>query len=335
MLHALPFETIKRTLLIKKEASTNPAWGGDPNQRSPDTMIEYGVVNIDKPRGPTSHQVSFFVQQILKLEKSGHSGTLDPHVTGVLPVALGRGTKVVEALLPAGKEYICIMHVHKPTDEKTLKGVFQEFTGSIKQLPPIRSSVKRQERFRTVYYLDLLEIDENQQEVLFRVGCQAGTYIRKLCHDIGQKLGCGAHMTELRRTKAGPFREDTLVTLQDLADAYWLYKEKGDASLLKKAIQSLETAVRHLPKIWVLDTCVGTLCHGIDVKVPGISKVESDIAVEDLVAVMTLKNELIALGNAKMTSKDMVENDKGLAVKIFKVFMEPGLYPKSTTTSQT
>ncbi len=334
-MHHLPFETIKRTVLVRKEAVSDPKYGEDPEHRAPDKLIEYGVVNIDKPRGPTSHQVSFYVQQILKLEKSGHSGTLDPHVTGVLPVALGRGTKVVEALLPAGKEYICIMHLHKPTDENTLKKVFQEFMGSIKQLPPIRSSVKRQERFRTIYYLDILERDENQQEVLFIVGCQAGTYIRKLCHDIGQKLGCGAHMTELRRTKAGPFREDTLVTLQELADAHWMYKEKGDPSLLKKAILPLETAVAHLPKVWVLDTCIGTLCHGTDVKVPGISKIESDISPEDLVAVMTLKNELIALGNAKMASSDIVKNDKGLAVKIFKVFMEPGVYPKQATLSKT
>src|SRR3989338_1418574 len=217
------------------------------------------------------------------------------------------------------------MHVHKPTDEKTLKGVFQEFTGSIKQLPPIRSSVKRQERFRTVYYLDILEIDENQQEVLFKVGCQAGTYIRKLCHDIGQKLGVGAHMAELRRTKAGCFDESTLATLQDLADAYWYYKSEGKEKFIRKVIQPMENAVEHLAKVWVLDTTVESLCHGVDLKVPGISKVESGISVHDKVAMMTLKNELVALGTAKLKSAEML-GDKGLAVMTEKVFMEPGTY---------
>ncbi|MBI4150393.1 RNA-guided pseudouridylation complex pseudouridine synthase subunit Cbf5 [Candidatus Woesearchaeota archaeon] len=323
----LPFERIKREVFVRREAETSPKYGLKPEDRTTEDLIQYGVVNIDKPRGPSSHQISAYVQQILGLTKSGHSGTLDPHVTGVLPIAIGKATKVVQALLTAGKEYVCIMHLHKEVDEAKLRAVCNEFVGRIKQLPPIKSAVKREERFRKIYYLVIIEIDE--KDVFFRVGCQAGTYIRKLCHDIGVKLGTGAHMAELRRTKAGPFNESTnLITLQDLQDAFWYYQNEKDDSYIRKRVLQIEKAVEHLPKVWVIDTAVNTICHGANLKIPGISKVESDIQVDELVAVMTLKNELIALGQAKMISKDMVKLEKGIAVRVDRVLMERNTYPK-------
>lgn len=322
----LPFEKIKRNILVRKEAETSAKFGCDPNKRTAEELIKYGVVNINKPRGPTSHQVSAFVQQILKIPKAGHSGTLDPNVTGVLPIALYRATKTAQALLKAGKEYVGIMHIHSSVPEEKIKTAVDTFIGKITQLPPVRSAVKRVERVRNIYYFKILEIED--KDVLFVVGCQAGTYIRKLCHDIGARLGCGAQMTELRRTKAGPFKEDTLVTLQDLQDAFWYYKNKNDDTELKKIILPMERAVEHLPKIWILDTAVNTLCHGANLKTPGISKVESEIQKEEIVAVFTLKNELVALGIAQMTSSEMLKAEKGLAVRTDKVFMEPGVYPR-------
>lgn len=322
-MHRLPFEKIETEILIRQDAKTNPKLGVDPDKREVKELINYGVVNIDKPKGPTSHQVSDFVQRILGINKAGHSGTLDPGVTGVLAVALERATRIVEYLLRAGKEYVAVMHLHKEVSEEKIRSVFKKFTGKIKQKPPVKSAVKRVVREREIYYMDILEIDK--KEVLFKVGCEAGTYIRKLCHDIGKKLGTGAHMAELRRTKAGCFDESTLVTLQDLTDAYWYYKNKGNEKPIRKAIQPIENAVSHLAKVWILDTTVESLCHGIDLKVPGISKVDSKIKPDDKVAIMTLKNELVALGTAKITSSEMVK-DKGLAVRTEKVFMESGGY---------
>jgi len=321
-MNKLPFEKIEREILVRQEAKTDPKLGVDPDKRPVAELINYGVVNIDKPKGPTSHQVSDFVQKILGINKAGHSGTLDPAVTGVLAVALGRATRVVEYLLHAGKEYVAVMHLHKEVSEEKIKSVFKKFTGKIKQKPPLKSAVKRVVREREIYYIDILEIDK--KEVLFKVGCEAGTYIRKLCHDIGKKLGVGAHMAELRRTKAGCFDESTLVTLQDLADAYWYYK-KGNEKFIRKVIQPMENAVSHLPFVWVLDSTVESLCHGIDLKVPGIAKVESSIKPDDKIAIMTLKDELIALGTAKINSVEMV-GSKGLAVRTEKVFMESGGY---------
>lgn len=325
MIIMLPFEKIKREVFVKRKASPGN-FGVIPKDRSVEELIDYGIVNIDKPRGPTSHQVSSYVQNILNIKKSGHSGTLDPKVTGVLPIATGRATRIVQTLLVAGKEYMCLMHLHDVYDDVEIRKTILSFVGKIKQLPPIKSSVKRQWRYRKIYYIDILEIDG--KDVLFRVGCQAGTYIRKLCHDIGQKLGSGAHMQELRRTKAGPFGEDFLITLQDLTDAFYYWKTNGDDKLIRKMIHPIEFAVSHLPKVWVLDSTVDSLCHGAMLGVPGISKVESDIQVGEMVAVLTLKNELIGLGAVLLISKQIVKKRTGLAVRMNKVFMRSGTYPK-------
>jgi len=321
----LPFEKKKSSISIRKLAKTSSKFGKKPEDRTVEEHIKYGVVNIDKPAGPTSHQVSAYVQKILKIKKSGHSGTLDPNVTGVLPVALSKSTKIVQTLLKAGKEYVCLMHLHKPVKEYDLYKAFEKFTGKITQLPPIKSNVKRQFRERTVYYIEVLDIKD--QDVLFKVGCQAGTYIRKLVHDIGQELKTGAHMAELRRTKAGPFNESTLFTLQDLSDAYYYYKKHHNETFIRTVIQPIENAVSHLPKIYVLDTTVDSLCHGASLAVPGISKVESKIEPDQLVAIFTLKDELICFGKALMNSKKMM-GDKGMAVKTDKVIMDIGVYPR-------
>ena len=200
----LPFEKEKRELLIKKDVKSGP-FGNDPYKRPIEVLLDSSVTTIDKPKGPTSHQVSAYIASILKATKSGHSGTLDPKVTGVLSTAIGSGTRIVQALQTAGKEYICLLHLHKEFPKKEIQEAVMAFVGKIKQLPPIKSAVKRQWRFRKIYYIDIIEIEG--KDVLFKVGCQAGTYIRKLCHDIGGKLNCGGHMAELRRTKAGPYNE--------------------------------------------------------------------------------------------------------------------------------
>ena len=320
----LPFEKIERKILLRKESETDHKYGCSPQERKTEEIINYGIVNIDKPKGPTSHQVSDYVQKILHINKSGHSGTLDPAVTGVLPVALGRGTRIVQGLLTAGKEYVAIMHLHKEVEENKLRETIQKhFIGKIMQMPPIKSSVKRQLRPRTIYYLDILEIDGN--DVMFKVGSEAGTYIRKLIHDLGQKLKAGAHMAELRRTKAGPFEESTLFTMQELIDAYYYWKEEQNDKFIKKAIQPVEAGAKHLPKVWVFDTTVESLCHGTDLKVPGIGKLNSKISKNDAVAIMTLKDELVAIGKSQMNSEEMM-GEKGLAITTDKVFMQPGTY---------
>ena len=319
----LPFEKNKREILVRKDSETSDKFGVYPGKRTVEQLLRYGIVNIDKPSGPTSHQVSDYVQKILMIKKSGHSGTLDPKVTGVLPIALGSATKVVHGLLTAGKEYIALMHLHQEIPMEQLQKAFSAFTGKIMQLPPVKSAVKRVLREREVYYLELLEMEG--KDVLFRVGCEAGTYIRKLIFDMGKELGCGAHMAELRRTKAGPFDESTLFTLQDLRDAYHYATKEGNETLFRKVVLPMESAVAHLPKVWIFDATVESLCHGTDLKVPGISRVDDQIEEGNRVAILTLKGELVCMGTARMPTKNMLK-DRGAAVTVDRVLMEPGTY---------
>jgi len=324
-MNKLPYETITRNVLVKKEAATDEKYGCIPEHRSTEEIIQYGIINVNKPRGPTSHEVSAFVQRILHINKSGHSGTLDPKVTGCLPIALGRATKIVQALLLTGKEYVTVMHLHTKVDSHAIHTACHEFVGKIRQLPPLKSSVKRVMRTREIYYIEILEIYD--QDVLFRVGCEAGTYIRKLCHDIGLKLGIGAHMAELIRTRVGPFSTDTYFSLQDITDAFYYWNTKKQDEKLRKIIQPVEHAIVHLPKIWVFDSAINSLCHGHSLAVPGISKYESEIKKNDIVAVLSLKHELICLGSAQMSSEEM-SSPKGIAVKTDRVFMLPETYPR-------
>jgi len=222
-----------------------------------------------------------------------------------LPVALGRGTRIIRALLQAGKEYVCVMRLHGDVSEDRLREAIEEFIGEIYQRPPLRSSVKRAVRVKHIYYIQLLEIDG--RNVLMRVGCEAGTYMRKLCHDIGEVLGVGAHMRELRRTRVGPFKED-----ESLATLHILPMERG---------------VEHLPKVVIRDSAVDAICNGAVLAVPGILRLETKIKRGDLVAIMTQKGELIALGKALLSSEEMYRRDRGLAVKPIRVIMKRGTYP--------
>ena len=211
---------------LKKSDDRPQGHGKDPYKRTIEELLDTGVINLDKPPGPTSHEVVSWVKGILHIKRAGHSGTLDPHVTGCLPTMLGDATRLVRVLLLSGKEYVCVMRLHADVPEKDVRQVLEEFTGTIYQRPPLVSAVKRVVRKRTIYYTKFLELVG--RDVLFIVGCEAGTYIRKLCHDIGEALGCGAHMYELRRTRSGPFTEDdSMITLHTLKDAYEIWKETG------------------------------------------------------------------------------------------------------------
>jgi H/ACA ribonucleoprotein complex subunit 4 len=322
----LPSER-KREILVKSEDTTDDKYGKKPQDRPIEEYIRKGAIDLDKPEGPTSHEITSWVKKILNLNKAGHSGTLDPNVTGLLPIMLEDSTKAVDGLLTAGKEYVCLMKLHKAMPENIIKAVIKDFTGDIFQKPSIKSAVRRETRVRTIYYNELLEIDDNN--VLFRVGCEAGTYIRKLCHDMGIAMGTGAHMQELRRTKSGPFREDEkMITLQDLQDAYVEWKENGNEAPLRKVISPMEFGLSHLPKIVIRDNAVDAICHGAGLAAPGVLSLESDIEIGDVVAVFTLKGEGVALGYAQMKSSDIMRAASGIVVSTDRVFMEEGTYPK-------
>jgi H/ACA ribonucleoprotein complex subunit 4 len=310
--------------LIRAEEETDPNYGKKPDERSVEELIKSSVIIVDKHAGPTSHQVTAWVKEIFSAKKAGHAGTLDPAVTGVLPVALENATKAMPVLMGLEKEYVGVMHLHKQIDENLLRQTCLDFVGKIVQVPPVKSAVARRPREREIKFFDILEIEG--KDVLFKVGCEAGTYVRKLVHDFGKKLGIGAHMTELRRTRAGNFTEDQAHSLVEIKDAYEFWKE-GEEKFLRKILIPVEHAILHVKKVFVKDSAIDSICHGSPVFVSGISRIQEGIVKGENVAIYSLKEELVALGIAKMTSEEMYEKKKGLAIRTDRVFMEVGTYP--------
>ena len=222
------------------------------------------------------------------------------------------------------------MMLHGEVSNEDLNRVLEEFTGEIYQKPPLRASVKRETRKRTIYYVDFLEKDGNR--VLYKVGCQAGTYIRKLCSDIGEVLGPGAHMQELRRTRSGPFTDSTgLHTLHEVVDAYARLRE-GDENMIRDLVRPVEDALEYIPKICIRDSAVDSVCHGATLAVPGVVSVEDPFPKDSTTAIMTLKGEAIALARTLISSESIIQQEKGIAAKVTRVLMPRGTYPKMWRT---
>ena len=162
-----------------------------------------GIINIDKPSGITSMDVVRKIRSASGVKKVGHGGTLDPNVTGVLPVSIGKASKVIKVMQESPKEYVCLMKHYSSQKEAKVLEMFEKFTGPIYQIPPFQAAVKRELRIRRIYEIEMLE--HTSKKTLFRVLCEGGTYIRNLCEDIGSALGSGGVMEQLIRTKSGPF----------------------------------------------------------------------------------------------------------------------------------
>ncbi len=215
-------------------------------EKSIHELLEFGIINIDKSSGPTSFSVSDFICKKIGARKTSHFGTLDPKVTGVLPVALNRACKLTGYFLGEDKTYVGIMRIHENTDINKIREIIEKkFIGKINQMPPVKSRVKRQLRPREIYSFELLEQSDDKKDILFKVKCEGGTYIRKLIDDLGSELGIGAHMLELRRTDAGIFGEENSVNLYDFEKAVEEYKN-GDDRLLKKIIIPAEEAIKEV-----------------------------------------------------------------------------------------
>lgn len=297
---------MKRWLVKEEEASYAANY---PGARDFEEHIKKGIIILDKPQGPTSHIVDDHVKKIVGIDKCSHGGTLDPNVSGVLVIALKDSTKLMPILLTSKKEYVGIVYLHKPVPEKDIRKACEELIGTVTQLPPKKSAVARRERERDIYYLEVLEIDG--QHVLIKVGCQAGTYIRRLAEQIGWKLGVGSHLLELRRTKSGGFDEDQCVTLHDLVDAF----STSDENIIKEIVHPLELVGNNGNCVIVGEGAIKNLCNGAPLYVGGILKVTDGIKVDDIVMMFSVAGEMIGFGVAKMDSKEMIKNSKGVAIK--------------------
>lgn len=333
-----PIDTSKWPLLLKnydqlhvRSAHYTPLpTGMSPLKRVLQEYMHYGVINLDKPANPSSHEVVAWIKRMLRVEKTGHSGTLDPKVTGCLIVCIDRATRLVKAQQSAGKEYVGIVRLHSAIEgSSVLFKAVETLTGALFQRPPLIAAVKRQLRIRTIYQSKLIEYDDKRHLGIFWVSCEAGTYIRTLCVHLGLLVGTGGHMQELRRVRSGILSEnDNLVTMHDLLDAQYVYDESKDESYLRRVVMPLETLLISFKRVVVKDSAVNAICYGAKLMIPGLLRFADGIEVNDEVVMLTTKGEAVAVGIAQMTTAVLATVDHGVVAKIKRVIMERDTYPR-------
>ena len=304
--------------------------GMSPLKRSLQEYVRYGVINLDKPANPSSHEVVAWIKKILRIEKTGHSGTLDPKVTGCLIVCLDRATRLVKAQQSAGKEYVGIVRLHSAIENVSIiHKAIDTLTGALFQRPPLISAVKRQLRIRTIYESKLIEYDAERHLGVFWVSCEAGTYIRTLCVHLGLLTGTGGHMQELRRVRSGILSEnENLCTMHDVLDAQHTFDQSKDETYLRRIVMPLEVLLTNYKRVVVKDSSVNAVCYGAKLMIPGLLRFADGIEVGDEIVMITTKGEAVAMGIAQMTTAVMATVDHGVVCKIKRVIMERDTYPR-------
>ena len=315
-MNKLPFEREKVEIIFKKSRFKIAR---TLKPRSGNELINFGIIVVNKASGPKSSHIDNKIRNLLEQPRVGHGGTLDPKVTGVLPIGIGKAVRVLQVLTTAGKVYQGIMQLHDKASKAKVQKAFSKFTGVITQLPPKISAVKRVPRKREIYWLKILKI--KNRDVSFEVGCQAGTYIRKLCHDIGEYLGVGAHMSALQRIQSGPLKLKDSSSLEVVKANYRRYLKTKQDTYIRKIILPPEKAVGHLPKVWIEDAVKKPFSHGSPIFTPGIIAFTSNLTKDVMVAVFDQSNNLIGFGISAKTAKQLETAEKGLAIKTDVVFI--------------
>ena len=317
-------------LLVRSYKYTPINAGSSPTQRPLEEHLKYGVINLDKPANPSSHEIVAWIKKILKVEKTGHSGTLDPKVTGCLIVCLNRATRLVKAQQSAGKEYVGIVKFHNPIESKSqVEDCLKRLQGACFQRPPLISSVKRELRVRTIYDYKLIEFDKEKNMAIFWISCEAGTYVRTMCVHMGLLAKTGGHMQELRRVRSGILKEDeSMVTMHDVLDAQYIYEQTKKEDYLRRVVRPLEILLTNYPRIVIKDSAVNAICYGAKLTVPGVLRFEANIENGKEIVLITTKGEAVAIAVAEMTSSVLASCDHGAVCKTKRVIMDRETYPK-------
>jgi H/ACA ribonucleoprotein complex subunit 4 len=279
---------------------------------------------LDKPRGPSSHQVTAWARDLLGVERAGHAGTLDPNVSGLLWIGVGPALKLLPLVLEFPKRYVGLVALHGSVPTRDLDRMLVEFTGPIYQTPPVRSAVKRERRVRTVHRLTRIESEGTHH--LLDVVADSGTYVRTLAVDLGEALGVGGHLVELRRAATGPFDEASGVTLSGLADAVATHRE-GDPGPLLAMLHPIEQVWKEFPSIVLKDSAASAVAHGAGLASGGILKVLRPFAADARVALLDRDGALVATGVALHASEEIHRVRHGWVVTGTRVFVDPERFP--------
>ena len=279
---------------------------------------------LDKPRGPSSHQVTAWARDLLGVPVAGHAGTLDPNVSGLLWVGVGPALKLLPLVLELPKRYVGAVTFHSKVGARDLDRVLKEFTGPIYQTPPVRSAVKRERRVRTIHRLTLVEHDGPR--AIVDVVADSGTYVRTLAVDLGEALGLGAHLEELRRIATGPFDEAASVSLTRLADLVEA-RRAGDPAPLLAALHPIREVWQEFPTIVLREAAASAVAHGAGLARGGIQKVSGSFGPGARVALVTAGGTLVATGVARYDAGELEKVPHGWVVDETRVFVDPARFP--------
>lgn len=311
---------------LDADAKTSAAHGCKPQDRTIDQLLAAGMIVVDKPAGPNSHQVSAWARDILGVEKLGHGGTLDPFATGVLVLLSGRSMRLTKKVLNHDKTYVGVLRAARNFDSDALSRAIAQLSGQVYNVPPEISAVKVQVRSR---HMESRLLDVDGRDAAIEVTCEAGTYIRTLARDLGLLLGHPVELKELRRTKSGRFTEPQSITLQNLKDAFWLWKEKGEDVAIRRILFPIESLVSELPQIIIKDGAAGAIAHGAPLMRPGIVSISEHLERGDTVRLMTIKGELVALASMLTRSESIIEMKEGEVANPDSVFLPADAYPRA------
>lgn len=317
--------------LLQSDVSTNPAHGTLPDERDLEALMRSGFILIDKPAGPTSHQLAAWARDLFGLDRLGHGGTLDPFATGVLPLMAGRTMKITNKVLKHTKSYIAVFRFKTVPDSTELASAMAQLTGRIYNVPPEVSAVKVQVRTRRIHTFE--HLDMVGQDLVARITCEAGTYIRTMARDLGLMLGGPVVLKELRRETSGLYRLEHCITMDQLADAVWLWKECGEEGALRNVIHPIEKLLVDVPSCTVKDSAVAALTYGAPLLLPGLVSVPSGLKKGSELLVKSLKGEAVAFVTLKVDSDSIPSLENGEVARPSAVLMDTDVYPRRWPSS--
>ena len=316
-------------IFFDDKSTTNIKFGCLPLNRSLDELLDSGILLVKKPRGPTSHQLTAWIREILGIKKIGHGGTLDPMATGLLTILCGRATRLTDIILKGDKRYISVIRFGKDIELTDVEEILKNLSGEIYNVPPKESAVKVQVRTRIIKSLKLIDYDQSARIAAIEISCVAGTYIRTLTRDIGLLLNTSCEMLELHRDQTSIFDETMACDMHQLKDAIFLWKEHNDERGLIKLLTPIESILGEIPSITVKDGAVAAMTHGAPLAKPGIISSSSEFKSGSIIVIKSLKGEAVALAETLVDFDKLMSMKNGHVAIAKSVLMPTGIYPQN------
>lgn len=314
-------------IILEKDAKTSPDHGTIPGERTIEQLLESCFILLDKSPGPSSHQVSAWARDMMGLEKLGHGGTLDPFASGLLPLLSGKAMRLTGKILTHDKSYLALFKFGKELERNEIEEKMAMLKGKVYNVPPEISAVRVQVRTRKISKFDILDFDG--ASLLTHIECEAGTYVRTMARDLGLLLDTPVELKELRRPTSGEFSLNQSITMQQLADAYWLWQEKGEEDAMLRILHPIEDMLSDLPRVVVKDGAAAALSHGAPLLRPGVVSIDEDLNVGTEVLLVTMKGEAVAIAKMSQNSKVIPDMNQGEVAKPNCVLMKEDTYPRS------